>query len=275
MTNLAYERSAEPPPKRSDAQIVELVRLPPIALHAFCDEPEMIATMEAAVADRRLSRVHASVHPGGIAAAIELYRRAPSPDLIIIESRASAADLHTQLDALADVCQASTKAMVIGYANDVALYRELVVRGVAEYIVAPVGPIGIVAAISRLYQHAGAKKLGRSFAFVGAKGGNNCPGLTAKVTAAVQSTSLGTNVTLQSGSPAEGFYCLNSSNALVYVSSVSTKPANCSSVGEASLQPADYIQIQTTFTYAPLFTGITVASLLTTPITSTALIRLG
>lgn len=104
---------------------------------------------------------------------------------------------------------------------------------------------------------------------------NNCPGLTAKVTAAVQSTSLGTNVTLQSGSPAEGFYCLNSSNALVYVSSVSSKPANCSSVGEASLQPADYIQIQTTFTYAPLFTGITVASLLTTPITSTALIRLG
>jgi len=104
---------------------------------------------------------------------------------------------------------------------------------------------------------------------------NNCPGLTAAVTAAVQSTALGTNVTLPSGSPAEGYYCLNSSNALVYVSSVSSKPANCSSVGEASLQPADYIQIQTTFTYTPLFTGITVASLLTTPITSTALIRLG
>jgi Flp pilus assembly protein TadG len=103
----------------------------------------------------------------------------------------------------------------------------------------------------------------------------NCPGLTAAVTAAVQSTGLGTNVTLQSGSPAEGYYCLNSSNALVYVSSVSSKPANCSSVGEASLQPADYIQIQTTFTYAPLFTDITVANLLTTPITSTALIRLG
>jgi Flp pilus assembly protein TadG len=103
----------------------------------------------------------------------------------------------------------------------------------------------------------------------------NCPGLTAAVTAAVQSTGLGTNVTLQFGSPAEGYYCLNSSNALVYVSSVSNPPANCSSVGEASLQPADYIQIQTTFTYTPLFTGITVANLLTTPITSTALIRLG
>jgi len=171
MTNLAYERSAEPPPKRSDAQIIELVRLPPIALHAFCDTPEMIATMEAAVADRRMSRVHASVHPGGIAAAIELYRGTASPNLIIIESRATTVDLHTQLDALADVCQASTKAMVIGYANDVALYRELVVRGVAEYIVAPVSPMAIVAAVSRLYQHTGAKKHGRSLAFVGAKGG--------------------------------------------------------------------------------------------------------
>jgi pilus assembly protein CpaE len=172
MTNLAYEHSAEPPPKkRSDAQIIELVRLPPISLHAFCDTPEMIATMEAAVADRRLSRVHARVHTGGIAAAIELYRGTASPNLIIIESRATTVDLHTQLDALADVCQASTKAMVIGYANDVALYRDLVVRGVAEYIVAPVSPMAIVAAVSRLYQHAGAKKQGQSFAFVGAKGG--------------------------------------------------------------------------------------------------------
>ena len=171
MTNLAHDRSAEPPPKRSDAQIVELVRLPPIALHAFCDTPEMVTTMNEAIADRRLSRVHASVHPGGVAAAIATYRTGASPDLVILESRASAADLHAQLDELAEVCHAGTKAIVIGYANDVALYRELVMRGVNEYVVAPVGPIGIVAAIARLYQHAGAKKRGRSFAFFGAKGG--------------------------------------------------------------------------------------------------------
>src|SRR5215467_561564 len=71
---------------------------------------------------------------------------------------------------------------------------------------------------------------------------SNCPNLSSAVTSAVQSTSLGTKVTLQSGSPAEGYYCVNSSNALVYVSGVSSKPANCSSVGTASLQPGDYIK---------------------------------
>ena len=95
------------------------------------------------------------------------------------------------------------------------------------------------------------------------------------MTTAVQSTSLGTKVTLQSGSPAEGYYCVNSSNALVYVSSVSSKPANCSSVGMASLQPGDYIKVQTTFTYTPLFKGITVGGLLPTTITSTTYMRLG
>jgi Flp pilus assembly protein TadG len=104
----------------------------------------------------------------------------------------------------------------------------------------------------------------------------NCPTLNSVVTTAVQSTSLGTKVTLQSGSPAEGYYCVNSANALVYVRSAnSSKPADCSSVGMASLQPGDYIQVITTFTYAPLFKGITVGNLLPTSITSTALMRLG
>jgi Flp pilus assembly protein TadG len=103
----------------------------------------------------------------------------------------------------------------------------------------------------------------------------NCSGLNTAVQNAVQSTSLGTRVTLQSGSPAEGYYCLNSSNALQYVSDASSKPSDCSAVGSAGLQPADYIKISTTFAYAPLFPGITVAGAFTTPITKTALMRLG
>jgi len=92
---------------------------------------------------------------------------------------------------------------------------------------------------------------------------------------AVQSTSLGTRVTLQSGSPAEGYYCVNGSNALQYVSDVNHKPTDCSSVGSPGLQPGDYIQISTTFAYAPMFAGITVTRTFTTPITRTALMRLG
>ncbi|MDP2330801.1 MAG: pilus assembly protein [Reyranella sp.] len=101
----------------------------------------------------------------------------------------------------------------------------------------------------------------------------NCPGLTASVTAAVQSTSLGNAVSL-SGAISEGYYCVNSSNVLQYMSDVFNKPANCSAAGMTALQPADYIQVAVTFTYSPIFTGISVAGLFTTPITKTAMVRM-
>jgi Flp pilus assembly protein TadG len=103
----------------------------------------------------------------------------------------------------------------------------------------------------------------------------NCSALNNAVTTAVQSTSLGTQITLQSGSPSEGYYCLNSSNALQYMSAVSSKPADCSAAGSPSLQPVDYLQVSTTFAYKPLFPGITVSGTFTTPITRTAMMRMG
>lgn len=103
----------------------------------------------------------------------------------------------------------------------------------------------------------------------------NCPGLTNAVQAAIQSTSLGTSVALVSGSPTEGYYCVNSSNALQYVSAVSSKPADCTAAGTPSLQPGDYLQVQTTFAYTPLFPGLSIASTFPTPINRTAIMRLG
>jgi Flp pilus assembly protein TadG len=103
----------------------------------------------------------------------------------------------------------------------------------------------------------------------------NCPALATAVQNAVKSTSLGTSVSLVSGSPSEGYYCINSSNALQYVSAVSSKPADCTAAGTPSLQPGDYIQVQTTFTYTPLFPGLSVSSTFPTPINRTAMMRLG
>jgi pilus assembly protein CpaE len=171
MTALLQKLAADLPDERSGGQVVESFRIPHITLHAYCDTPEMIGTMEQAVADRRMSRANATVRPGGIAAAIDRYRHEASPNLLVIESRAMGANLDAQLDALADVCQFGTKLILIGYANDVSVYRELLARGVSEYMVAPVDPIAIIAAVARLYRDAGAHKLGRSFAFIGAKGG--------------------------------------------------------------------------------------------------------
>jgi Flp pilus assembly protein TadG len=102
----------------------------------------------------------------------------------------------------------------------------------------------------------------------------NCPGLTAAVTAAIQSTSLGNAVTLDGGAVSEGYYCVNSSNALQYVSDVSSKPTDCSAVGMAALQPADYVRVAVTFSYSPIFAGLSLGSLLTTPITKTAMVRM-
>jgi Flp pilus assembly protein TadG len=103
----------------------------------------------------------------------------------------------------------------------------------------------------------------------------NCPNLLTTMQRALQSTSLGTAVTLQNGSPTEGYYCINSSNALQRVSDVSSKPADCTAAGTPALQPGDYIQVQTTFTYTSLFPGLSVASAFPAAINRSAFLRLG
>ena len=103
----------------------------------------------------------------------------------------------------------------------------------------------------------------------------NCPNLSSAVQTAVQSTQLGGRVSLQGGSPSEGYYCVNAAGSLVYVSDVSNRPADCSGVGMAANTPGDYILVQTSFTYAPLFPGITVAAIFGSTITRTAWMRLG
>ena len=43
------------------------------------------------------------------------------------------------LDGLAEFCDSGTRVIVIGRHNDVVLYRELVRRGVSDYLISPVG----------------------------------------------------------------------------------------------------------------------------------------
>src|SRR5206468_3858918 len=62
-------------------------------------------------------------------------------------------------------------AVVIGRANDVGLYRELMRRGISEYLLAPVGPLDIIEAISGLYAAPDAAPIGRVIVVKGARGG--------------------------------------------------------------------------------------------------------
>jgi pilus assembly protein CpaE len=167
MTNLAYDMvEGDEAPRPADARPI-----PRITIQAFCDTPEIAGTIETAAMDRRMARAHVKVHTGGLNAANEFYRSAPTPNLILVETRLEIGELIDALDGLAEVCDAGTKVLVVGHSNDVRLYRELLKRGVSEYLVAPIDVMSIIAAISGIYHEASAEKLGQVYAFIGAKGG--------------------------------------------------------------------------------------------------------
>lgn len=101
----------------------------------------------------------------------------------------------------------------------------------------------------------------------------NCSGLSNAVTTAAQSTSLGSSVTITATT--EKYYCPNSSGVLVAAGTLDNPPADCSTVNPASTDtPGDYVLITASFTYNPLFSGVSLASLFTTPITQTVWMRL-
>lgn len=145
--------------------------IPRIAIQAFCDTQDLARVLEEAGADRRMSRTHLKIQMGGLPAAVEFYGSAPTPNLVIVESKGRPQDILEHLDGLAEVCDPGTKVLVVGHHNDVVLYRELMRRGVSEYVVAPLGMFDVLAAIGELYHSPDASPVGRSVAFIGAKGG--------------------------------------------------------------------------------------------------------
>jgi pilus assembly protein CpaE len=155
----------------SGSGVIQLHNVPEISIHAFADTPEMKVALETMASDRRMARAHVEVLDGGLEAAIARYGKTPSPNLLIIESQATSSVFRERLEVLADACHAGTRLLLIGHVNDVAFYRDLLAKGVSEYLVAPVPPLALIACISRLYDSSANEALGRTIAFVGAKGG--------------------------------------------------------------------------------------------------------
>lgn len=146
-------------------------QIPRIRIVAFCETPEMTDVVSAAAADRRMMRAQVETASGGTRAAITRFRQSPSPDLILLERQVPGDLLFDELEKLAEVCDSTTKVMVIGASNDIRLYRELLSRGISDYLVGPVDAPTLLGAIIRIYTDGDARKLGRTYAFVGAKGG--------------------------------------------------------------------------------------------------------
>jgi Flp pilus assembly protein TadG len=114
----------------------------------------------------------------------------------------------------------------------------------------------------------------------------NCPNLRTTLATAASGTSLGANAVVQTSH--EQYYCTNASGGLVAVGTqgdINTSgsntvpsppsPNDCSSVVTGSTtRPADYIQITVNYAYSPLFRQVSVVSLLATPISQTAWMRM-
>ena len=169
MINYARQNTEQKPEIAPPAED-HIAPAPRISVQAFCETVETAAAVQSAGEDRRLGKAHLKIQMGGMAAAIEAYRSAPTPNVIVLESDART-NMLAGLDQLATVCDSGTRVVVIGRINDVALYRELVRRGVSDYVIAPVSAIDVVRSICNLFSAPEAKAVGRIIAVVGAKGG--------------------------------------------------------------------------------------------------------
>ncbi len=148
-----------------------IAAIPRISIQAFCETPELSNAVQAASADRRMGKAHVKIQMGGIVAAIEAYNGAPTPNVILIEHNGNGTDLIDGLDRLSDVCDAGTKVMIVGRLNDIVLYRELVRRGISDYVMSPLSALDVIRSVSNLFSAPDAEPVGRVLAVIGAKGG--------------------------------------------------------------------------------------------------------
>lgn len=191
---LVADASAAFSPPMVSGQTAE-VSVPRIAIHVFAERQDTLAAAERAGQDRRLSRATTQIRIGGVAAAVEAYRHEPTPPLIVVECMKDPQTLLWEVDQLAEVCDAGTKVVVVGAANDILLFRELMRRGVSEYLVAPLQPLQLISAIGGLFADPAQPFVGRSIAFVGARGGTGSSSV-AHNTAYAMSERIGANTVI-------------------------------------------------------------------------------
>src|SRR6202045_4091386 len=170
MISYAHQSSEAQPEVTPPPVDDHIAPAPRVSVQAFCETVETAAAVQSAGEDRRLAKAHLKIQMGGMAAAIEAYRTAPTPNVIILETEGRS-DILTGRDQLATVCDSGTRVVVIGRINDVMLYRELVRRGVSDYVLTPVNALDVVRSICGLFSAPEAKAVGRIIAIVGAKGG--------------------------------------------------------------------------------------------------------
>ena len=80
-------------------------------------------------------------------------------------------ELFNQLEQLASVCDEGTRVVMVGATNDIRLYRQLMDKGVSDYLVPPLHPLHVIRSLGELYSDPEQPFIGRVVGFFGAKGG--------------------------------------------------------------------------------------------------------
>ncbi|GAM98411.1 type II/IV secretion system ATPase TadZ/CpaE [alpha proteobacterium U9-1i] len=145
--------------------------VPRITIHASCDRPDVADIVSGIIADRRMARAEITVDHGGIEAAITRFATQASPNLLILDTMMQGPVMLHHLDRLAEVMEEGTKVVIIGAVNDIRLFRELMARGVSEYIVPPMQPVDLIRTICGLYVNPDKPFAGRVISVIGARGG--------------------------------------------------------------------------------------------------------
>jgi len=85
---------------------------------------------------------------GGLRVAVQALSVTASPAMLLIDLSDSA-DPLLDIESLAEVCEPGTIVFAIGRVNDVAFYRDLLARGIQDYLVKPVSPTQLRDALER------------------------------------------------------------------------------------------------------------------------------
>lgn len=139
---------------------------------AFVGDEETRRVVDQVIADLMIA--HASVQRGGVADAIRELGAQRSPRILLVDITDAEMPLSA-VNELAEVCEPGVAVVAVGDRNDVGLFRDLINRGVSDYLVKPITPAllqkSLLGIIDSTGQNRQANRLGRLIAVTGTRGG--------------------------------------------------------------------------------------------------------
>lgn len=155
----------------------------PVKISAFVTDSETESQVEDALG--RMGAPKFRVKRGGVRAAIEHFATHSSTPVIVVDVSDEELALN-QIDELANVCEPDVKVIVLGDADDVGLFRDLIRMGVTDYLVKPMPFEHLYRAVQLALgeedpTRATAQRLGKVVAVTGARGGAGTTSLLANV----------------------------------------------------------------------------------------------